>query len=418
MRTEPVHALSRDEAVLLARELPHLGALITGTPLDGGGGPGRPAGRELAVRVLAAAQGHPSCWSWPMARPLTRPGWSSCWAARPGMGPPRGRPGRAVHLCLRRASRGAEDYAAVLGSWTRQVADGLTPAARVMFGLLCCLEEDDRIPPVVEGNWADLWRRLARPGDPPGPAVALAPLTSQGLAAAVTDTGGDLAGFLVHPGVAAAGRAQAGEEFQAAVDHEAAAYWTTGFAQGREEETGWLIVPAGRAAVPYLLRLGQRGLALTLLEQVIFRDESPGTIAALLPVLRQLADTAQGSDDEVRARLLVARALANIDPDASARQLRSLLTAVVERGDYHWASAISVYLIDNYRRAGRLTEAPSLPARRRNTPAGPPRPLDPAAERRSPAPDPRPARPRMRGPRRSHAAAAADRGTARAKRSA
>ena len=71
---------------------------------------------------------------------------------------------------------------------------------------------------------------------------------------------------------------------------------------------------AGRAAVPYLLRLGQRGLALALLEQVIHRDRSPGTIAALLPVLRQIADAAQGSDDEIPAGLLVARALAEYRP--------------------------------------------------------------------------------------------------------
>ena len=56
----------------------------------------------------------------------------------------------------------------------------------------------------------------------------------------------------------------------------------------------------------------------------------------------------------------MARALADIDPDASARQLRSLLTAAVERGDYGSASAISVDLIDNYVRAGRLTEALTL----------------------------------------------------------
>ena len=248
----------------------------------------------------------------------------------------------------------------MLGSWTRQIADGLPQAAQVMFGLLCCLEEDDRIPLVIEGNWADLWQRLNRPGDVPEWAGALEPLTSQGLAAAVTGTDGDLAGLRVHPGVAAAGRAQTGEAFQAAVNYEAAALWNTVFNQALERETGWLIVRAGRAAVPYLLRLGQRRLTLTLLEHVLIRDQSPGTIAALLPVLRQLADAAEGSDDEIAAGLLVATALANIDPDASARQLRSLLTATVERGDYASASAISLYLINNYRRAGRLTEALTL----------------------------------------------------------
>ena len=365
VRAEPVHALSRDEAVLLARELPHLGALITGTPFNGGGpgqaAAGRAAGRELAVRVLAAAQGHPKLLELAdgqaadPARLEQLLGRADQEWARRGVAPD----GLFTSVSGEPAA-GAEDYAAVLDDWTRQVADGLTQAARVMFGLLCCLEEDDRIPPVIEGNWADLWQRLARPDDAPEWAAALAPLTSQGLAAAVTDTGGDPAGFLVHPGVAAAGRAQAGQEFQAAVDHEAAAFWHTVFRQGLEREIGWLIVRAGRAAAPYLLRLDQRGLALALLEHVIHRDRSPGTIAALLPVLRQLADTAQDSDDEIAAGLLVARALENIAPDASARQLRSLLTAVVERGDYSLASTISVYLISNYRQAGRLSEALAL----------------------------------------------------------
>ena len=313
------------------------------------------------MRVLAAAQGHPKLLELAdgqaadPARLEKLLGSADQEWARRGVAPD----GLFTSVSGEPAA-GADDYVAVLDDWTRQVADGLTQAARVMFGLLCCLEETDRIPPVIEGNWADLWRRLARPGDAPEWAVALEPLASQGLAAAVTDAGGDLAGFLVHPGVAAAGRAQAGEAFQAAVDHEAAAYWNTVFRQGLERETGWLIVRAGRAAVPYLLRLGQHHLALFLLEHVIRRDQSPGTIAALLPVLRQIAAAAQGSDDEVTAGLLVARALQNIDPDASVRQLRSLLTAVVERGDYRSAAVISTYLITNYRRAGRLTEALAL----------------------------------------------------------
>jgi len=120
--------------------------------------------------------------------------------------------------------------------------------------------------------------------------------------------------------VAAAGRAQAGDAFQAAVDSEAAAYWTTVFRHARDEETGWLIVHAGRAAVPYLLRLGERGTALTLLEQVLIRDRSPSTITALLPVLRQIADAAKGGDDEIPAGVILARALARIDPGAYERQ--------------------------------------------------------------------------------------------------
>jgi hypothetical protein len=164
--------------------------------------------------------------------------------------------------------------------------------------------------------------------------------------------------------VAAAGRGQAGDAFQAAVDREAAAFWTTVFDHGLEQETGWLVVSAGRAAVPYLLRLGESNLSLRLLEQVINRDQSPGTTAALLPVLRQLAEDARGSDDGTGAGLLVARALADIDPDASERQLRSLLTAALARDDYRSASPISLYLVNNYLRAGRLTEALAMAGER------------------------------------------------------
>ncbi len=51
---EPVHALRVDEAVLLARELPHLRAL-----LDGTAGLEERAGRALVARTLAVVQGHP-----------------------------------------------------------------------------------------------------------------------------------------------------------------------------------------------------------------------------------------------------------------------------------------------------------------------------------------------------------------------
>ncbi len=363
VRAEPVHALSRDEAVLLARELPNLGALIAGTPLDGGGTGQVGAGRELAARVLAAAQGHPKLLELADGQAADPARLEKLLGSAGQEWERRGvAPDGLFTSASGEPTAGAEDYVAVLGSWTRQVAGGLTQAARVMFGLLCCLEEDDRIPPVIDGNWADLWQRLTLPADAPEWAGALEPLTRQGLATALTDTDGDVAGFVVHPGVAAAGRAQAGEAFQAAVDQEAGAYWTTVFSQARKQEIGWLIVRAGRAAVPYLLRLDEHSLALRLLEQVVHRDQSPGAIAALLPVLRQIADAVQGSDDEPRARLLVARALENIDPDASARQLRGLLTAAVARGDYGSASTISLYLINNYVPAGRLTEALNLAA--------------------------------------------------------
>ena len=55
----------------------------------------------------------------------------------------------------------------MLGAWTDAVADGLDAGQRMLFWFVCCLEEGDRIRPVIEDNWADLWGRLGRDGDPP-----------------------------------------------------------------------------------------------------------------------------------------------------------------------------------------------------------------------------------------------------------
>src|SRR5215472_2241290 len=234
--------------------------------------PGLAAGRALAARVLAAAQGHPKLLELADGQAADPDRLAALLGSAGQEWQRRGiAPDGLFTSASGEPTAGAADYAAILGSWTRQVADGLPQPAHVMFGLLCCLEEPDRIPIVIEGNWADLWQRLTLPGDPLAMAAALEPLTSQGLAATVTDSDGDLAGFVVHPGVAAAGRAQAGEEFQAAVDREAAIFWNTAFQQALEQEIGWLIVRAGRAAVPYLLGLGEHHLALVLLERVMHR---------------------------------------------------------------------------------------------------------------------------------------------------
>ena len=71
---------------------------------------------------------------------------------------------------------------------------------------------------------------------------------------------------MIHPGVAEAGRAAAGADFQAAVDAELAATWWTLMGKGREAHgkepwAGPWIVRAGLAAYPYLSRLGEWGTA-------------------------------------------------------------------------------------------------------------------------------------------------------------
>src|SRR5450756_1461236 len=112
-----------------------------------------------------------------------------------------------------------------------------------------CLEDGDRVSYVIDDNWADLWRRLDRPGDPPLPGPLLDLLAAAALVEAEAfpvpgaggqEAGGDHAGagdqgnagigpgpvaYRVHPGVAAAIAAAAGPGVRDAADAELAAFW-------------------------------------------------------------------------------------------------------------------------------------------------------------------------------------------------
>src|SRR6266487_3477637 len=308
---ELVHALSLDEAVLLARELPHLRAL-----LDGTAGLGERAGRALVARTLAVVQGHPKLIELadgqaadPAALQARLAEADQAWLA--------GGTRVAAFLEQGESAAGEQDYLRVLEGWTRGVTTGLPEAANTLFHLLCCLEDDDRLGSVVDANWARVWRRLERPGEPPDLAVAVAPLLEQGLVAVERDNQGQPASFLLHPGVAAAGRAAAGANFQAVVDDELAAYWMGVFRAAVEregEELGWLVLRAGRGATPYLLRRNEWSLLWGLLDQVLYRDSSPSTVAWLLPVLRRIAGVTKGTDEELATGRLLARALLQVRP--------------------------------------------------------------------------------------------------------
>ena len=64
--------------------------------------------------------------------------------------------------------------------------------------------------PLLEPIWPSLWEQLRRRDQPPDLDQALAAIEAQGLADARS---GDES-YMIHPGVAAAGRSQAGKSFQ------------------------------------------------------------------------------------------------------------------------------------------------------------------------------------------------------------
>jgi tetratricopeptide (TPR) repeat protein len=316
----------------------------------------------LVRRVLEVVQGHPELLRLADAEAADpqqlRARLTDADQALPGQA------GRLGAFFARGESQLApEHFLAVLGGWTRGATGALPEGPRVLFWLLCALEEADRWQFVVEPIWPQLWRGLGREGEPPAVDEALAPLVARALVQVEQDNQDAPVGYRVHPGVAEAARREAGDEFQAAVDTELAAYWQALFSQAvRTEagEAGGLAVRAGRAAAPYLLRLGEWEVAGALLEQALVRDQSPATLAALLPLLTQIAQATRGTDRELIDAGVLARVLGYVDPVEGERQLRAVLDGAVAQQRYDQASVTAGDLVNLLRGTGRLRQALAL----------------------------------------------------------
>lgn len=357
MRTEPVHALSAAEAVLLARELPHLRTLVDATA------PGVDAdtARRLAVRVLTAVRGHPKLLELTDAQAADPAGLRERLETRLDEADRVWRDGGSLprdFFTTGSPTASADDYLQVLDAWTRGTADGLPAPAATMFGLLCAMEHHDRLPEVIDAIWDAVWR-LHRQDAAPAPGEALGVLTSQALIASVRDRAGAVVAYRMHPAIAAAGRAHSGTAFQAAADHTLAAFWRNGLAAGGSGDER-ILVHAGQRIVPYLLRLGEWRDALLVLSMLAERDVSRATAAALLPTFRAVAASVAGTDDDLEAERLVAAALAKFDPVASERSVRDLLATAVGREDEWQAFTLTRDLIHHCFSAGRLDEALAL----------------------------------------------------------
>ena len=250
----------------------------------------------------------------------------------------------------------AADYRHVLATWTRSVTDTLAPGERDLFWFLCCLEEPDRQRWVLGANWADLWQRLGRDGEPPNLDQALTVISATSLITMRSVTGRTDETYQVHPGVAEAGRGHAGQPFRDAADTLAAGFWdavhqrASGQASGGSVDTG-LLVRAGLAAIPYLLRQRQWDHAARLIEAAFVRDPSRANAAAVLPAIEQITRR-----EPVWAGVL-ARVVAVTDPDAAVTRLRAAMADAATRGDYRAASANAGRLLDLCRNTGRLAEA-------------------------------------------------------------
>jgi len=395
--TQPVHALSLGESAALARELPNLRALLHADagPLRNAA-PTVDADRDRVRRVLRVVQGHPKLMELADAAAADRDRLDRQLAAAEQAAAEHSAAvhGAAVHAAEASPSPATpaegeldaffrdgqttldpDGFLAALTQWTSSALAALPPEARMMAEFIACLEDTDRRSDVIAANWAGLWRRLDCPGDPPEPAPLLATLASAALVEAEpllvaeagesssAGSGSDAAqggsgpmALRMHPGVAAAITSAAAPGVREAVDAELAAFWCAVLDGAREREDGEdsaLVVRAGLAGAPYLLRRGDWHTAGFLLERATMRDGSPGVTQAALPSLRRIADAA-GAPVYIG---VLAGVLRRVDPAEAERLLRDAMDAAVGTSDYWAASHIAGQLFNLLKEAGRLGEA-------------------------------------------------------------
>jgi hypothetical protein len=172
--TRPIHALSRDEAALLARQLPNLGALLSD-----------PAPRPLVFRTLNLVQGHPKLIEF--AESLAAdPARLSAHLDRAGEAEDAGSLPLQRFFESGESSLGVEQFLQVLSAWTASISQTVSPNARMLFHFLCCLEEADREDSVAQIVWPHLWKHIHPETEPPEIEPLLKELISSALISEIT----------------------------------------------------------------------------------------------------------------------------------------------------------------------------------------------------------------------------------------
>jgi len=371
---EPIHALSLSESVLLARELPHLREMFE-----------TDAGRAQLTDILNGAAGHPYMIELAEKNLDQLEQLTAAGGAR-----------ESAFLERGETERDPQKFLQTLDAWTTQLANHLSPAARLLLEFLACVEERDRETGIVEANWEDFLERIGREGLETGDGrvetgdwrvesgdwgLALAELVQRGLVEQITDDRPQTAdnstappdpqplssvvrrpsSLRLHPAVAETIRHATSETLRAAVDIELGNFWIAVYRQGRQTEMqggGPLVVQGGKRAAPYLMRAERWDDAGRLLEQVIQRDNTPATIAQVIPRFQQIVEARKGTEEGLMAASVLANALMKAGRyDEAEAQLRDLIAASVAQNNYRQASVNAGRLINLLSARGQLQAA-------------------------------------------------------------
>jgi hypothetical protein len=363
----PIHALSRDETVLLARELPNLSRLLhaDGSNLRAAGGAAVTAekvehDRNLVRRTLTVVQGHPKLLELADAAAADPDTLTVHLDAAENAAGGAGR--LAAFLTHGDSALDPKGFLTVLEGWTNSTLDTLPESARTLMQALCAIEDDDRISAIIEWVWPELWRVLYPDTDLPDLDQTIGLLAAAALIhpePSPTISSETPMRYRIHPGIAGTVYATTPDTFITATRQTMAGFWHAVFKQatgGRAGENTSVVVRAGLAAAPYLLAMHSYSTASMLLEHAVIRDDTPATVHAALPHLRHIV----GATDRTADIGILAGVLARVDPSEAEHLMRDALERAGAEDDHRLASGIAGDLINLLRNAGRLAEALDL----------------------------------------------------------
>jgi tetratricopeptide (TPR) repeat protein len=349
----PVNALSLNEAALLAREMPNIGKLMMGKSYLG-----LDKGRDLVKRTLSLIQGHPKLIELADSQARDPKALERCLECAADAW---GENGSKLDRFFQEgeSAQEAEAFLNVLTRWTQEVCRSLSAASRMLFQFLCALEDVDRLDWIVKQVWPILWNDLNLDEEAPELEPNLNALKASGLIDFLVL--GKQVRYIAHPGVVQAGMEEVDETFRAKVDSGLTSFWITVYFQmlsGESEEKDEWIISAGLRSATYLIRQKKWSGAAAFLEPVIQRDNSPRTMAAVLPMLRHIDEATKGTDLELANSGVLATALILAGRWQDAENIiRPLIPKFAAQGDFRSASTAATNLLRILHETGRFNEA-------------------------------------------------------------
>jgi tetratricopeptide (TPR) repeat protein len=166
--------------------------------------------------------------------------------------------------------------------------------------------------------------------------------------------------YVLHPGVAEAGRRNVDPEFAAVVDNEMRTFWweTLGPLLYEDVERTGLVIDSAQRGVPYLIRSQLWEEATAMLEQVVLRSPSPAVLDQTIPLLKKIVEASHDTPKCIETAGVLAVALTAAGQLDEAEKLqRQTIDRAVATENYRIAASTAGDLCFLLEQSGRLSEA-------------------------------------------------------------